>query len=257
MSLLDQAKKVLRTGRQVVLARPVDRDPADQAAWEDAVALWNALFAPFSPLIEDADVLEVGCGDGRLLGALAATGRARSALGFDRHPYWSGEGDGTPWRPRDIPNLDLDSDLDHLDALDEGSADLILARELDCLLPLEGLEDRLAQLYGLLRPGGEMLVRVRCGDGSAGPDAPGYGFLTPTAWTALMLGAGFEIADRRRVWRAPAEQGLAAEHLAGASDDERLTAELRLRLVRPWESWELDALRVFGDQRRARKKKSG
>lgn len=257
MSLLDQAKKVLRTGRQVVLPRPQDRDPADQAAWEDAVALWNALFAPFSPLIEDADVLEVGCGDGRLLGALAATGRARSALGLDQHAYWSGEGDGAPWRPRDIPGLDLQTGLAPLDALDDGSIDLVLVRELDGLVPLAGLEDRLAQLYGLLRPGGEMLVRLRCGDGSGRPEAPGYGFLTPTAWMALMLGAGFEIADRRRVWRTPAEQGLAAEHLAQASDDERLTAEMHLRLVRPWESWELDALRAFGDQRRTRKKKAG
>lgn len=254
MTFLDSARKILRTGRQVMMPRPQPRDPADQIAWEDAVALWNALFAPFSPIVEDADVIELGCGDGRLIGALVATGGARSALGLDRHPYWDGAGGAASWRPRDIPGVDLVTGPERLEALDDGVADLILARELDSFLALEGLEDHLAQLYALLRPGGEMLVRLRCGDGDGSLQAPGYGFLTPTAWTALMLGAGFEIAEQRRVWRSPAEQRAAAERLPHASDDERLTAEVHLRLVRPWEAWELDTLREFGDQRRRIKK---
>jgi SAM-dependent methyltransferase len=253
MNLLDRARQALRTGRQAVLPAPEVRAPSDQAAWEDAVALWNALFAPFSPVLEDAQVLELGCGDGRLLGALMATGGARSALGFERRAFWDGEGGGAAWRPQDTAGLELRVGLDAVGGLDNGAADLILARELDSFLPLDGLETWLTELYGLLRPGGEMLVRVRCGDGRGGPEAPGYGFMTPTAWTALMLGAGFEILDRRRTWRRPAEQGQAAERLPHASEDERLTAELHLHLIRPWESWELDNLRAFGDQRRAAK----
>ncbi|MFN3816863.1 hypothetical protein [Brevundimonas sp.] len=253
MNLLDRARKALRAGRKAVLPEPEVRAPSDQAAWEDAVALWNALFAPFSPVLENADVVEVGCGDGRLLGALMATGGIRSAVGVERRAWWDGEGGGPAWRPRDTAGLDLRVGLDAVGGLDEGAADLILARELDGFLPLDGLETWLTDLYGLLRPGGELMVRVRCGDGSGEPEAPGYGFMTPTAWTALMLGAGFEILDRRRTWRRSTEQSAAADRLPHASEDERLTAELHLHLIRPWESWELDDLRAFGDQRRTGK----
>lgn len=257
MTMLNKARKMLRSGRQVILPGPQRVDPADQAAWEDAVALWNDLFAPFAPVVEGADVLELGCGDGRLAGALAASGRARSVTGLDHHPYWTGVGGGTAWGHQDMATMDLAAGLETLNALEDGTADLILARQLDSFLPLSGLEDRLERLYALLRPGGEMLARLRCGDGGDSQDAPGYGFLTPTAWVALMLGAGFEIAGHRRVWRTPADQRAAAARLPEASDDERLTAELHLHLIRPWESWELDALRPFGDQHRARNKKAG
>ncbi|MFN4297165.1 MAG: class I SAM-dependent methyltransferase [Brevundimonas sp.] len=256
MSLRDRVRKAVRTGRQAVLPEPEFRTASDQEAWEDAVALWNDLFAPFSPILQGADVIELGCGDGRLLGAAMATGGARSAVGFERQAWWNGGGGGVAWRPGDITGLDLRVGIDGVSALDEGAADLILARELDGFIPLDSLEFWLAELYGLLRPGGEMLARVRCGDGRGDPQAPGYGFLTPTAWTVLVLGAGFEIADTRRVWRAPAQQGAAAERLPHASDDERLTAELHLHLIRPWESWELDALHGFGDQGRGRKRKN-
>ncbi|MEH6663767.1 MAG: class I SAM-dependent methyltransferase [Brevundimonas sp.] len=257
MSLVERARRVLRKGRQAVLPQSEVRSPSDQAAWEDAVALWNALFAPFSPVVEDADVIELGCGDGRLAGALLTTGRARSALGFERRAFWDGEGGVPAWRPRDVAGLDLRVGRDAAGEVDEGTADLILARELDGFVPLDRLEASLGAFYGWLRPGGEMLVRVRCGDGRGGPDAPGYGFMTPTAWTAVLLGAGFEIVDRRRTWRRPVDQGEAVERLPHASDDERLTAELHLHLIRPWESRELDDLRAFGDQRRAGKARKG
>ena len=77
--------------------------------------------------------------------------------------------------------------------------------------------------------------------------------MTPTAWVVQMLGAGFEIVAVRRVWRDPADQRRAAAWLPEASDDERLTAEIHLHLIRPWESWELDALKDYGDQRRGRR----
>lgn len=254
MTLRERMLGAWRLGAKVVLARPQPPDPADQAAWSDAVALWDALFEPFSPLVEGADVLELGCGDGRMLGALAGGGGARSAVGVERHAYWAGQGGAVAWRTGMFPRLELHADLRRIESLDDGVADLILCRELDRVLPLDGLEDGLARLHDLLRPGGEMIARVRCGDPRGGLDGPGYGFMTPTAWTALMLRAGFEVAGLRRVWRDPGEQDAAAARLPRASDDERLTAELHLHLIRPWESWELDALKEFGDQRRKSRK---
>lgn len=250
MTAMARARRLWRVGKQVLLDKAQPLDPHDQSAWEDAIALWNQLFAPFSPVVEGADVLELGCGDGRLLAALAGSGGARSALGLERRPYWRGKAGGVAWDPTLFQNVELHSDRDRLESLDDEVVDLILARELDSFLPLEGLESGLARLYGLLRPGGEMIARLRCCGPDHGLGGPGYGFMTPTAWTAQMLAVGFEIAAMRRVWRNPEDQPRAVGWLPDASDDERLTTELHLHVIRPWETWELDALRDFGDQRR-------
>ena len=253
MSTIERARKLMGKGLKVLMPRAQAPDPADQEAWNDAVLLWSQLFEPFSPLVEGADVLELGCGDGRLAGALAASGQVRSVVGVDRLAWWRGEGEGVAWRPETFSGLELHADLLRVQSLDEGAFDLILSREFDGVVPLEGLEDMLAWLYGLLRPGGEMIARFRCADPQLRPDGPGYGLMTPTAWTALVLGAGFEIAETRRFWRGAEDQRRLSSLLPDASDEERMTAELHLRLVRPWESWELDALRPFGDRRRTRK----
>ena len=252
MTVVAQGRRLWRVGKQVVLGRSPPLHPADAAAWEDAVALWAQLFEPFNPLVADADVLEIGCGDGRLLAALTQSGGARSGLGLEHRAYWRGEGDGVSWRAEEFVGVDLHDDPDRLESLDEGLFDLILARELDGFLPLEGLEARLERLYGVLRPGGEMIARLRCCGPGRNVEGPGYGFMTPTAWAAQMLAAGFEIAATRRVWRDAEDQKLVAAWLPDASEEERLTAEVHLHLLRPWESWDLDALKNFGDQRRGR-----
>lgn len=251
MTALARVRRLWRLSKQAVLDRPEPLDPADEAAWNDAVALWNELFEPFSPVVQGADVLELGCGDGRLLAALTRNAGVRSALGLEQRPYWSGKNGGVAWNTAAFPEVELHPERDRLESLDEGIADLILARELDGFLPLEGLEMGLERIYGLLRPGGEMIARLRCFLPESGSDGPGYGFMTPTAWVAQMMAAGFEIAALRRVWREPSDQRAAAAWLPDASDDERLTAEIHLHLIRPWESWELDLLNDFGDQPRS------
>lgn len=247
MKLTDRVREIIHRGKRTVLGVPPDADPRDRVAWEVAVGLWNEVFEPFSPLIDDADVLELGCGDGRLAAALAETGGARWVVGLDSRAGWRGDGEGVGWDTATVPRLELHGRVERLESLDPGAFDLILCRDLDGLFPLEGLEDLLARLYGLLRPGAGALLRLGCA--GPGPER-GYGFMTPTTWIALTMRAGFEIVGQRRIWCDPSEQNAAAERLPRASDDERLTVEIRLHLLRPWESWELDALREFGDQSR-------
>jgi len=254
MTVLGRVRKYWRAGKRLLVEDQPVVDPADQAAWADALMLWDELFGQFPLMVEGARVLELGCGDGRMLGALVNSG-AGSGTGFDRHAYWSGEGRGAPWRADRAANLSLSKDIAGLDRLDEGSVDLVLARELDGFLALDGLEDRLAQVYELLRPGGDMVARLRCGGPGGGLDGPGYGFMTPTAWVSLLMSVGFEIVELRRVWRDPVAQGRAASWLPDASDDERLSTEIHVHLIRPWESWELDNLKAFGDQRREKRKR--
>lgn len=245
-----RVREIIDRGKRMVLGAPATFSPDDRLAWQTAIRLWNEVFEPFSPLIDDADVLDLGCEDGRMAAALAGTGRARLVIGLNAYAAWRGERGGASWPVASVPRLELHGDMEVLESLDPEKFDLILCRDFDDLVPLEGLEDLVARLYTLLRPGGEAILRLGC----AGPRPErGYGFMTPTAWSGLMLRAGFEIAAQHRVWCDTADHDTAARRLPRASDDERLTAEIRLHLLRPWESWELDTLREFGDQRRAPK----
>ena len=126
-----------------------------------------------------------------------------------------------------------------------------MARDLDATLPLDGLERRLSRIYDLLRPGGEAVLRLRCftPGGQIGAGA-GYGVMTPSAWTIILMRAGFEIVGGAQVWRDQHVQSRVDELLPETSPEERGCAELRLHLVRPWESWELAGLTARRSKRR-------
>ncbi|WP_313443881.1 methyltransferase [Brevundimonas sp.] len=214
---------------------------ADEAVHE----IWTTVFAPMQPTVFGADVLEVGCRDGRLLAALLAQNEsARSATGVERIPYWSGESAGPAWNTSDAEGaLELHGDLRTLEAFDPDSFDLILCRDFESVFGLDDLEVGLRRLYDLARPGGECILHVGCGSGD-GVEAfgSGYGFLTPTSWTMLMMRAGFEIDARRVSWRDEVQHTRAANRLPFSSDDERLASSVTFRLLRPWETWELDRI---------------
>jgi len=248
MSVLPpKARKLLYQTRDLLF--PDGREnPRVKAAQGAADAVWAEIFAPLGPLVDDADVLELGGYDGRLSGGLLdnpLVGRsARSAVVIDRQAYWAGEGDAIAWPRNKIPpQLELHAEVGHIYALDLEAFDLILCRRFEDVFLVGEVEAGLARLYNLLRPGGELVVVVGCAALDAPtPDGPGYGFMTPSSWIMLMLRAGFEIAHVRRLWRPAEDAVTAAEALPDASDDERMTAELHCRLIRPWEGWELDKM---------------
>lgn len=227
--------------RDTVMPPRHEFDPIEEAGQAEALALWQGVFMPFGPLVDDADILEIGSGDGRLLGRLITHGAARSATGVE--PGVPGD----EWIETLEGKVRSTGELACLDALPDGSFDLVLARQLDGDLPLEGLETRLRRLYDLLRPGGEAILRLGCG--ANGTDA-GYGFLTPSSWAALLMRAGFEIVDLRRVWRGDRDQSAAVEALPWTADEERLCGEVRVHLIRAWEAWELEAITAPTRRRR-------
>lgn len=211
-------------------------DGEEEAAEAEALALWQGLFMPFGPLVDDADILELGSGDGRMARRLVTHGQARSVTGVE-----PGEDPGE-WREELEGRLRLGDSVALLDALDEGLFDLILARDFEAATPLSVLERRARRLYDLLRPGGEALLRLGCAPPRpVAGEGPGYGVMTPSAWAMVMMRAGFEIADLRRIWRGDRDQAEAARALPSTEDEERLAAEVRIHLIRPWESWELEA----------------
>lgn len=239
--LASRTRKLLVGARELVFPTLEPRDLEAAEADRAAQALWHERFGSLNVMVEDADILELGCHDGRLLAHLlnTASERARSGVGVDVRPAWFRADGNVRWPEEERSGrLELHTDMAYLQAFDLASFDLVLARDLESLFPLDELEDGLKRIYDLLRPGGEALLHVGCASPQGGQ--AGYGFLTPTSWIILAMRIGFEVGAVRRVWRDNDALAAAQAVLPHASDEERMTAEMTLRLIRPWEAWELD-----------------
>lgn len=247
MKLNRNVSRLAKLARDTLSPPQIAHDPAEEAAQRTALGPWQDIYQHFGPQLEDADVLIVGCGDGRLAARFVTHGDARSAVGIETGAASFSPSDRLEGRLR------LEGDLALLDTLDDETFDLVLSPSLDMQLPLSDLERRVRRLYDLLRPGGEAIVNLRCA--AARPEAgtgPGYGVMNPSSWLGLFMRAGFEVAGTTRVWRDEAEASEVRERLPRTRDEERLCAELRVHLFRPWESWELAAAERKPPKRRRR-----
>lgn len=238
-------KRVLSEFRQAVRPMAPMVDTADEAAWREARIAWTSDFGDFNPIIDDADLLEIGGTDARL-GALLLT--PHPGRGAARTFACLGATADEPGAPR-VGNfgdrLHLHPDARVFDALESGAYDIVLCRDWQAWCPEDALEARLARIYDLLRPGGEFLVIVDCADLlDFGPAAKGYGVMTPSSWMMAFQRAGFEVGEVIRSLRTLESAGRAQAVLPLTSDDERSTARMRCRLIRPWEAWELNLLRT-------------
>lgn len=146
-------------------------------------------------------ILEAGCGRGQLtiplLGRLPRSTRV-IAVDSSRGPYagWLNElatkldGRGLDRRVRVV-----DSDVRHVDDVDNESVDVVVSNELLCDLPRKPqLQKALGEFYRVLRPGGIMIHGEWSSCPSAGPEGllirhwPSW---TPDQLFVLMRDAGF------------------------------------------------------------------
>jgi len=229
---LRNLRRAITHGRRVLFPTSLDLVLEYTPEWLEIEDAWVSRKQAFGLQTEDADILHLGCGDGRLLHVVLSGNRpARRAIGI--------RGPDRAQALIDWPMADhrgrihIHDEIAYLDAFDPASFDLIVCDEVDHIFRLDNLEAGLDRLYALLRPGGEALLEVRCaGSGHDG----GFGILTASSWIMMVMRAGFEPAH---VIRLP----------AGGDEDavpetDAATGALRLHLLRPWEAWELERLRT-------------
>lgn len=129
-------------------------DPAILAAATAEIVEWLEMSDLLAP---DADVLDLGCGIGRVAGALAS--RCRSVFGLDVSPGMIAE---ARRRHADRPNLQFEVTAgQNLAFLDAGSFDLILAIDSFPYLVQAGPEivaGHLADATRILRPNGALVI---------------------------------------------------------------------------------------------------
>jgi ubiquinone/menaquinone biosynthesis C-methylase UbiE len=146
-------------------------------------------------------ILEAGCGRGQLtiplLGKLPASARM-IAVDSSKGPYtgWLTELAATLHRRKlEYRVHAVDSDVRHLDDVDNESVDVVVSNELLCDLPRKPqLQKALGEFYRVLRPGGIMVH----GEWSSSPTGGPQGLLirhwpawTPDRLFVLMRDAGF------------------------------------------------------------------
>ncbi|KQR56242.1 hypothetical protein [Brevundimonas sp. Leaf168] len=231
MTLRD-LRRALTQGRRVLfptsLRLVLERTPE----WREVEEEWLSQKQAFGLQTEDADILQLGCGDGRLLFLLLggdhparrATG-IRTLIGSKTLINW-------PMEDR-LGRIQIHDEIAYLDAFDPASFDLIICDDLENVFCLDGLEDRLDRLYSLLRPGGEAVLTVQCANTTG---TGGFGVLTASSWIMMFMRAGFEPANVMRLPTAVDREAM--EQTTGDAQS------LRLHLLRPWEAWELERLRT-------------
>jgi len=231
MTLRD-LRRAITQGRRVLFPMSLDLVLEQTPEWIEVEQAWISRKQAFGLQTEDADILHLGCGDGRLLHVVLGGNRpARRAIGI--------RGPGQSPALIDWPMIEhrgrihIHDEITYLDAFDPSSFDLIVCDDLDDVFRIDNLETGLDRLYALLRPGGEALIEVRC----AGPGHDGgFGVLTASSWIMMCMRAGFEPAH---VIRLPARAGEDT-----VADTDAAAGALQLHLLRPWEAWELERLRT-------------
>lgn len=231
MTLRD-LRRVLAQSRRLLFPASLDLVLESTPQWREVEDAWLSQKRAFGLQTEDADVLHVGCGDGRLLHVvMGGNSQARRAVGI-RGPGQSRTSIAWPMGDR-RERIQLHDEIAYLDAFDPASFDLIVCDEIERVFRLENLEVGLDRLYALLRPGGEALLKVECARQNG---EEGFGVLTASSWIMMFMRAGFELAQ---VIRLPMNGG---EEVVAKTDAD--TGALQLHLLRPWEAWELERLRT-------------
>jgi SAM-dependent methyltransferase len=161
-------------------------DPAALAAATEEIVAWLARGGLVGP---DRDVLDLGCGTGRVAAALAP--RCRSVLGLDVSPNMVAE---ARRRHGGAPNLRFDATPGtDLAALGDASFDLVLAVDSFPYLLQAGaaVADRhLADAARVLRPGGALAVLNLSYRGDPGADrADAARWAAAGGWTLAVDGA--------------------------------------------------------------------
>lgn len=120
-------------------------------------------YTPWLPVDKDAAVLDIGCGSGRVLAFLAASGYRRLE-GFDRDPEAVRAA-----QARGIARVAVDDDWARFLAQRERAFDLIVLKDVIYYLPRERVADALRAVRGALKPGGRVIVEVFNGATLTGP----------------------------------------------------------------------------------------
>ena len=149
-------------------------------------------YRPLLPANLDARILDVGCGEGRVIAFLADLGY-RSIVGVDRDADALAKLDprpGVTLRRMDISAADLAQDADRYD--------LIVMREMIYYFPRRDMPEVMSAVAAILNPGGAVIIEafngaLLCAGFTAAKDPGILTCYTEHSLKRLLQGAGLEV----------------------------------------------------------------
>jgi SAM-dependent methyltransferase len=241
---------------------------------EQSAALWDNLYARYSPIINGRVVLDLGCSWGYTLMYLLEHFKPRKVIGVDVSPLWETVAHGWDYSAHGASVEFHAGFLDRITALAAGSVDFAMCTSVLQYMRPEQVLGTLERVYDLLRPGGEMILRTRCFTSYIGADMHSYydedyvhllnplrdvhrdlrawkglegrylNYLTASNYIAIFQQAGFEVLDVRRRFnsRSPELMARIKETFPWIAPDDLMCAELEAQLLRPIEPDDLPRL---------------
>lgn len=241
---------------------------------QQAGALWDNLYARYSPIIDGRVVLDLGCSWGYMLKYLLDRFKPRKVIGVDISPLWESVPHGWDYGAHGERLQFHAGSLDRIQDLTPRSVDYVLCTSVLQYMRPELLLRTLERAYELLAPAGELLLRTRCFTSYIGADLHSHyeqdyvhllnplrdlhrdlqatkgvrgrylNYLTASNYVAVFQQAGFEVVDlrRRQSSRSPELIEQVRQMFPWVPPDDLLCAELEARLLRPIEAEDLPGL---------------
>jgi SAM-dependent methyltransferase len=251
-------------------------DESNPIEWGNAQALklWEGLYARYNLALDHRIIVDWGCSWGYFLKFLHDSFRPRMLIGTDIEPHW--ERYRHEWNYATARNITfIAGDLSAVDVPFGGNIDYIFCTSVLQYIKPSQLVANIAKAYSLLRPGGELIGRIRTYGSYIGLDGHQHfdlpyvhllsnrremadflarkgqklrylNYLTPSSYFAMFAQAGFEVLDHRRRMNSanlPNTKDVLAK-FPWIDPQELNCAEIEVRLVRPIEEYEIEHLRT-------------
>jgi SAM-dependent methyltransferase len=249
-------------------------DENNPIEWSNLQAekLWDGLYDGHDLNLNKRVVLDWGCSWGYFIKYLCDNFKPAMLIGNDISPFWESYEHG--WDYRSKKNIKfIAGDLQNSEIPYSGQIDYIFCTSVLQYMRPTQLIANLEKAYSILRPGGEFLGRIRTYGSYIGLDGHKnfnlpyvhllssrremyeflaskgrkmryLNYLTPSTYFAIFALLGFEVLDhnRRPNKREIPNTQEVLDKFPWISSDELNCAEIEVRLVRPIEEFELDAL---------------
>ena len=257
------------------------REEKGGSDWGSGMAqkIWDGLYSRYSPTIDGATILDVGCSWGYLLRYISQNFDPEKIIGTDIRPWWEIEDHGWNYNKLGKRVQFIAGDLAEIEEIPNESVDLAMCTSVLQYLTPENVQANMMKVYSLLKPGGEMILRTRTWTSSIGADLHReielpyshllyskpetdiilrergkpekyLNWLDSNTYLSIFHMVGFEMLDVRRRMNHHSQEVAARvlDEFPWIDPKEMMCAELEVQMVKPFDDMDVENM-IRGNSR--------